>query len=146
VPRIELQFEAHPPFVLVTPAVVHMPVAAHGDVVGPARLVPGGIVSGFQTQTSLQVYVRILPKCLSGSVGECRAFLKVFRQVKGDWLPTALSESRSLIWSNKGTAPIELYKGVDQFLDIFYVDEEQNHIVPCVDPLPLVATRTFEDV
>jgi hypothetical protein len=93
-----------------------------------------------------RIYVRILPKCLSAAVENCRGYLlDVCKYKDGRWEPTALNEGLDLLWSNHDTAARRLIRGVNQTLDVFFVGDRRKIIIPTVDPLPNRVLRVFDE-
>jgi hypothetical protein len=135
VPKLRLQFEQRNPFVLITPAVE---ATSGGNPLPKLLHAPPAL---------LRCYARLLPKCMSTHVVGCRGYLAaVHKEVAGRWAATEFNEALRLQWSNRPTADsLELQREVDQFLDLFYIDDQQKYIVPCVDVLPLRASRVFRD-
>jgi hypothetical protein len=80
-------------------------------------------------------YVRVLP--VNGgeqSLMYQAQLLRVFwRELTGDlWLPTSLDEALYLEWSNYGLNIHAVTKGINQYLDICFLDEQSQKILPCV--------------
>jgi hypothetical protein len=77
----------------------------------------------------------------------CRGYLVgVHQEISGQWAATELNEGLQLQWSNKDSADaLELQPEVDQFLDLFSIDDQQKCIVPCANAVPLRACRVFRD-
>ncbi len=132
-PTLELQFKNEEPFVIMAPEMI------------------GGIINYKQQRLELRKYVRVLPKVVSGTrVTGCTGYLvKVYRLVDGRRVPTAFDESHKLVWSNRESAgPIDLDRGADQFLNIFYIRQlvgEKPQIVPCLESIPTRVSGVFRN-
>jgi hypothetical protein len=129
VPKIELQFENREPF-SAKPSLVK-----RADTVNQVE----------QPSSTFCRYVRVLPKCLSPQAPGCTGYLlRVCKLADGEWIPTALNESFRLNWSYRDSADaIDLYAGVEQYLDVFYVEDQRSRIVPCLEKMPPQASRVF---
>jgi len=79
------------------------------------------------------IYVRVVPKC-NAQVTGCLGVLERVMKLQGsDWVPTAYREAHNLMWSNHSDPAdraIRLDRGIDQCLDVFFVDQSESQIHP----------------
>lgn len=94
-------------------------------------------------------YVRVLPKNAGEQIAHYQAqLLRVFyRELTGDlWSRTAFDEALYLEWANYQQSMHGVAKGVDQYLDICFMDEQLKRLFPCVlhGNIPNRALQVFE--
>jgi hypothetical protein len=115
-----------------------------------SRSVPAIGIEGFnilETPTNhaniSRVYVQVTPKCLSDSpLTECRGhLLRVWsRPVStAEWKLTSLDEPLELLWSVSDKPSVTLQRGIDQRLNILWIENMQERLTPQVTELPLRA-------
>jgi len=127
------------------------------------RLVPKFSVPQFHIQhtpnlvdgrsTARSIWIQIEPECLTDApVEECQGrIIRVLHKWPADsgigdggWEATEVNEPQALSWSLTGYAPITLYPGVPQRLNIFWIHSDARQLLqPCVESVPLRAIEVL---
>jgi hypothetical protein len=111
--RLSLVFLNQEPFVISTPT-----ITMDGRP-GPQR-----------------TYVRVFPRC-SDPIPNCEAFLiAIHRWDHGQWTPL-LNEACPLTFANRGVGPLTVTPLVGPYVDVFYVEQNNDQLTPCIPALPL---------
>lgn len=58
--------------------------------------------------------------------------MAVFREVDGTWQTTLFDEPLPLTWADGRTGPINIESGIGPYLKVFYVENYEKQIVPCI--------------
>lgn len=79
---------------------------------------------------------------------QCRAYLVniELQNQNGSFVPTIYSDSIQLAWScrDKGLDPLDLPRGVSQYIDVVATDEASNDYSPQIAPFPLRYKSLFD--
>jgi hypothetical protein len=83
-----------------------------------------------------RLYIRLLPEC-SSAVENCLGrLLSIDHQIGTRWEPTAYNEAVPLTWANRRIGPTTIEPQIGPYLDVFYIDDRNQSIVPCVTSTP----------
>jgi hypothetical protein len=94
-----------------------------------------------------RAYIQLVPTCLTEvPVNECRGhLLKVCKwsERNKEWQTTELNEPLNLAWSMHDASPLTMFPGVDQRLNVCWVDNHGRFIPDCPNGLPLRGQEVF---
>jgi hypothetical protein len=108
---IVLQFKDRDPFVIQTPT---RKLGLGGWTQGPSR-----------------VYVRVFPECTELIEGIGGYLLSIYKKENEEWR-SILAEACPLTWANLGAGRIAIHPGLGPYLDVLYVEEGNDQIIPCI--------------
>jgi hypothetical protein len=117
------------------------------------RLIPKFEISEFCVQETpteglqRRVNIQLIARCLTDAhVKECQGYLlRVYKKNdKSDWDPTAMNESHILDWSRHGTTPLTLKPGIDQRLDVCFIQSDFLRMIPAITRLPSIWRTVFD--
>jgi hypothetical protein len=94
-----------------------------------------------------RVNIQLIARCLTDAhVKECQGYLlRVYKKNdKSDWDPTAMNESHILDWSRHGTTPLTLKPGIDQRLDVCFIQSDFLRMIPAITRLPSIWRTVFD--
>ena len=94
-----------------------------------------------------RVYVQVIPECLTKApVNGCLGKLLRVRKRSApnvEWETTELNEPLDLEWSYDAAHPLSINPGVGQRLNVCWISNIAEQIVPTVSPLPLHYQSVF---